>query len=368
MRLLLMIALAVPCGGTAYEGATGPTTPEIAVVPAPSDPPPTERMRTLERQCRETIPGTTFQEAARALSQVRASIGRYCSVALVGETPLEWRVSCGADALFESGRYALSGDTEGSTPVVTCDGGRNAFACLGRGLRSMLPHVARVDVAVVGHVDQQLPAQARLDCPELKEGWEAVPWSRATNTREAANERLAWCRAARASRALAEGLGSSVHTAAIGNGSRWLDARLDRQGAVDHARALERLRPGDEPPADPPAAANCPNPGSASDEPAAGKCQSARRVDVLVRLEARPSRADTECSRDGATPEDVLFCLEECAARPEQSQSALANPHAFFGSGSTETRVGERFVTRTSGAGAVDVARIDERLGLAAPR
>ncbi len=365
MRVALLLALAVPCGGTAYEGAAGPTTPEIVVAPAPSDPPPTERMRALEQQCRETIPGTTFQEAARVLSQVRASIGRYCSVALVGETPLEWRVSCGADALFESGRYALSGDAEGSTPVVTCDGGRNAFACLGRGLRSMLPHVARVDVAVVGHVDQQLPANPRLDCPELTSGWQAAPWSRAQQTREAANERLAWCRAARSSRALAEGLGSSVNVTAIGNASGWLDARLDRPAAVAHARALERLREGDPVPEAAPRAF-CPTPGSASDEPAAGKCQSARRVDVLVRLEARPTGTDTGCSRPGATPEDVLFCLEECAARPAQSQSALANPHAFFGSGSTETRVGNRFVTRSPGAGAVDVARIEERLGLGA--
>lgn len=363
MRTLLLLALAVPCGGTAYEGAAGPTTPEIAVVPAPSDPPPTERMRSLERQCRETIPGTTFQEAARALSQVRATIGRYCSVALVGETPLEWRVSCGADALFESGRYALSGDAEGSEPVVTCDGGRNAFACLGRGLRSMLPHVARVDVAVVGHVDQQLPAQARLDCPELTTGWQAAPWGRPQSTREAANGRLAWCRAARASKALGDGLGASVQTVAIGNGSRWLDTRLDRAGAVAHARAVERLRAGDEVPVPPPTTL-CPTPGSESDDPAAGKCQSARRVDVLVRLEARPSSAATECSRPGASPEDVLFCLEECAARPEQSQSALANPHPFFGSGATETRVGERWVTRSAGAPAVDLARIDERLGL----
>lgn len=48
MRVALLLALAVPCGGTAYEGAAGPTTPEIVVAPAPSDPPPTERMRALE--------------------------------------------------------------------------------------------------------------------------------------------------------------------------------------------------------------------------------------------------------------------------------------------------------------------------------
>ncbi len=365
MRLAMLLALAVPCGGTAYEGTVGPTTPEIVVAPVVSDPPPTERMRALERQCRETIPGTTFQEAARALSQVRATIGRYCSVALVGETPLEWRVSCGADALFESGRYALSGDGEGSTPVVTCDGGRNAFACLGRGLRSMLPHVARVDVAVVGHVDQQLPG-ARLDCPEMTSGWQAAPWTRPSNRREAANERLAWCRAARATRALAEGLEAPVNATAIGNGSRWLDTRLDRAAAVEHARAIARLRQDEVAPEEP-AAARCPSPGSGSDEPALGKCQSARRVDVLVRLEARPTDADTQCSRVGATAEDVLFCLEECAARPEQSQSALANPPPFFdAAGATATRVGDRIVTRTAGAEPVDLPRIDERLGLSA--
>ncbi|MBX3248976.1 MAG: hypothetical protein KF901_17495 [Myxococcales bacterium] len=362
MRTLLMLALAIPCGGTAYEGQAGPTTPAITPAPATSEAPPLERMQTLERACRATIPGTTFQEAARALSAVRASIGRYCSVALVGDTPLEWRVSCGADALFESGQYALNGDPGHGAPVVTCDGGQNAFACLGRGLRSMLPHVDRVDVAVVGHVDQELPRNAQLDCAELAEGWGALPWGRAPQrTRQAANERLAWCRASRAGRALAEGLGTApLRMVAVGHGSRWLDAKLDRTAATEHARLVERLGPQDDVPMVP-ERSRCPLPANPSDEPAAGRCQSARRVDVLVRLEAEPTPARTACSRGNATAEEVLFCLEECVARPDQSQSALANPRAFFGETATE---GDRFVARTPGAPNVDLARVDEALGL----
>ncbi len=346
MRLLALlvaspIAIAQPCAGLGYQGEAGATTPAIvAEAPAP-EPVDTARLVELEQRCRATIPATTFQQAAEALSRVRAAIGRLCTIALVGDTPLQWRVSCGSDDFFASGRHEF-GET------TACEGGANAFECLGHGLRAMGPFLEHVDVAVVGHVDLQLPRDPSLRCDDLTEGgWATPPWSgRVRRDRSEANDRLAWCRAARAADAVARGLGGAAppRLAAIGASSQWLRARLDP--SAEEAR--------------------CPPPTSDEDEPSEGRCQSARRVDVLIRLAATPSEARSRCARVGATPADVLYCLEECVSRPEATQSALANPSPFFRpTGTARTRpTGGWYVTRSAGAPPVDLEAVLTRLGL----
>ncbi len=346
MRLLALfglgpLAFAQPCAGAGYQGEAGTTTPALVVeAPAP-EPVRTNRLVELERRCRETIPATTFQQAAEALSRVRAAIGRLCTIALVGDTPLQWRVSCGSDDFFASGRHEF-GET------TACEGGANAFECLGHGLRAMGRHLEHLDVAVVGHVDLQLPRDPALRCDDLTAGgWEAPPWTgRVRRDRRQANDRLAWCRAARAAGAIARGLGDAapVRVAAVGASSDWLRARLD---------------PSAE-------GATCPSPTTEEDTPSEGRCQSARRVDVLIRLAATPTRALSPCSRAGRTPADVLYCLEECVSRPEASQTALANPTPFFtpsGVGTARPRAGW-YVTRSSDAPPVDVDAVLGRLQL----
>ncbi|MAC26601.1 MAG: hypothetical protein CMH59_09000 [Myxococcales bacterium] len=350
MRLALVLALLAgrlsPCGGTTYQAQSGTTTPALEPAPAPSDPAPVARIQELERRCRSTIPATTFQDAAEALSRVRAAIGRMCSIELIGDTPLQWIVSCGSDDLFASGRHTFDQATE-------CEGGDSAFECLGAGLREMASHLEHVDVAVIGHVDLQLPRDRALSCEELlAEGWATPPWAGRIRgrmrDREAANDRLAWCRAARAAAAVKSGLGpgAPVRTTAVGASSSWLRGLLPDPSAEG---------------------ATCPAPVGEDDEPAEGKCQAARRVDVLVRLEAEPSQASTECTREGNSPADVLYCLEACAARPEQSQSALANPSAFFGPGGTSEVRPRRgwYLTRSRGAPAVDLDSVLRRFGVA---
>ncbi|MEM9075040.1 MAG: hypothetical protein AAGE52_41470 [Myxococcota bacterium] len=336
-----ILALLVPCAGTTTVPEGGTSTPAIEVEASPAGPVSTERLQELEAQCRSTIAAATFQDAAEALSRVRAAIGSLCSIELVGETPLEWRVSCGSDDFFASGRHEF-GET---TP---CEGGANAFACLGNGLRTMRRHLQHVDVAVVGHVDLQAPRNRALRCDELSsEGWAASPWSgRVRRDRALANQRLAWCRAARAAASVREGLGADapLRVAAIGASSQWLEARMD---------------PATE-------GAACPSPTSEEDAAEEGRCQSARRVDVLIRLSATPTASSARCTRPGARPEDVLYCLEECVSRPEATQSALANPTPFLGTrGTTEVRPRSGwYVARSQGAPGVELSSVLDRLQL----
>lgn len=338
MIRMLLIAAMLPCGETETPTVEPATTSGLEAAPVQSEVPSTERLQALERQCRSSIPATTFQDAASALSTVRASIGQLCSIELVGDTPLQWRVSCGSDDFFASGQHVF-GET------TACTGGANAFECLGHGLRSMTRHLEHVDVAVVGHVDLQLPRNARLRCDELSgEGWATAPWTgRPRASRERANERLAWCRAARAADSIRTGLGDGpLRVAAIGAAGRWLRGKMNpsEEGAV------------------------CPEPRAEDDEPAEGKCQSARRVDVLIRLQATPGRATTECDRAGSTPADVLYCLEQCVSRPEASQSALQNPSDFLLQRGTQTLPSEWHLAHSAGAPGIDLRAVLSRLGL----
>ncbi len=336
--LSLVALLAVPCAGTTAPAGDGASTTAIEVASVPSDPAPVARMRALDQRCRSAIPATTFQQAAEALSQVRAAIGRLCSIELVGDTPLQWRVSCGADDFFASGRHEFGSPT-------ACEGGTNAFECLGHGLRSMASHLDSIDVAVVGHVDLEPPVNQRLDCRDLRDGWAESPWPRVVRNRDRANERLAWCRAARAADSVRTGLGGAgtIRVASVGLASQWLSTRMNPTAE----------------------GATCPAPTTEADVPADGRCQSARRVDLLVRLAAEPSAATTACTRQGDTPADVLYCLEECAARPNASQSGLSNPPAFLGGNATsvQPRPGI-FVTRTAGSPAVELDAVLRRLQL----
>lgn len=338
MIRLLVIAALLPCGETEVTAPEPEATQGLEVQPVQTEVPSTERLAQLEQQCRSSIPATTFQDAASALSTVRAAIGQLCSIELVGDTPLQWRVSCGSDDFFASGQHEF-GET------TACTGGSNAFECLGHGLRSMTRHLQHVDVAVVGHVDLQLPRNARLRCDDLsREGWAAPPWTgRVRASRQRANERLAWCRAARAASSIQTGLGDGpLRVAAVGAAGRWLQGQMN---------------PTDE-------SAQCPEPRSEDDEATEGKCQSARRVDVLIRLQATPGRATTECDRAGNTPADVLYCLEQCVSRPEASQSALQNPSDFLRNRGTQTLPSEWHIAHSSGAPGVDLRAVLSRLNL----
>lgn len=334
MRLLALM-LALPCGATAIEGASGTSTTPIEIETQESEAPPVAELNALEAECRGSIDASTFQEAAGALTRVRESIGRICSIELVGDSPLQWRVSCGADDFFASGSHEFASPT-------ACDGGNNAFECLGAGLRSMLSHVEHIDVAGLGHVDLELP-QRGIDCPELRSGWAEQPWSRRGRGGDEANGHLAWCRAARAVRSVATGLGEEpkLRLGAVGASSSWL---------------AERMTPGPE--------SQCPVPTSDEDDPEQGDCQAARRVDLLVRLQARAASASSACSRDNSTPAGALFCLEECMARPawaREGGASLGNPEAIFG-GASESSAAHWHEAQSQGAPGISGRRLWRRV------
>lgn len=351
---LLGLTLAA-CASTHATGVESPAAPELVAAPLPANEVDVSQVRALEAQCRQRFSAETFQQAANALTVAQVAVGQLCTIELVGNSPLQWRVSCGSDDFFESGAHTLASATGCEVGGVR---GQNGFECLGLALRAMLPHAETVDIATIGHVDFTRPS-ARLDCADLVgEGWGTPPWSehsslRGDAARDAANDRLAWCRAARAASAIATGIGrrnNGVRLVAAGASTSWM---AERYRAPDE----ELETPGE-----------CPAPSAPDrDDPSVGRCASSRRVDVLVRMSARAEADDTGARCDRAdqahTPAGALYCLEQCLASPERSASGLGAATPFLEPGSPATPPARWHVSTSQSGLRVDLATITRRLG-----
>ncbi|MBP7682481.1 MAG: hypothetical protein KBB95_11330 [Deltaproteobacteria bacterium] len=351
---LLGLMLAA-CASTHATGVESPAAPELVAAPLPANEVDVSQVRALEAQCRQRFSAETFQQAANALTVAQVAVGQLCTIELVGNSPLQWRVSCGSDDFFESGAHTLASATGCEVGGVR---GQNGFECLGLALRAMLPHAETVDIATIGHVDFTRPA-ARLDCADLVgEGWGTPPWTehsslRGDAARDAANDRLAWCRAARAASAIATGIGrrnNGVRLVAAGASTSWM---APRYRAPDEE--LETV-------------GECPPPSAPDrDDPSVGRCASSRRVDVLVRMSARAEANDTGARCDRAdqahTPAGALYCLEQCLASPERSASGLGAATPFLEAGSPATPPARWHVSTSDSGLRVDLGIITRRLG-----
>ena len=352
----LLGLLLAACASTHATGVESPEAPELHAAPLPANEVDVAHVRALEAQCRQRFSAETFQQAANALTVAQVAVGRLCTIELVGNSPLQWRVSCGSDDFFESGEHTLASATGCEVAGVR---GQNGFECLGLALRAMLPHAENVDIATIGHVDFTRPS-ARLDCADLVgEGWGAPPWSEPTTSlrgdaaRDAANDRLAWCRAARAASAIATGIGrrnNGVRLVAAGASTSWMAPRY-------RAPNEEQETVGE-----------CPPPSAPDrDDPAIGRCASSRRVDVLVRMSARAEANDTGARCDRAdqanTPAGALYCLEQCLASPERSASGLGAATPFLEAGTPVTPPARWHVSTSERGLRVDLATILRRLG-----
>ncbi len=347
--------LLAACASTQATGVESPEAPELHAAPLPSNEVDVAHVRALEAQCRQRFSAETFQQAANALTVAQVAVGQLCTIELVGNSPLQWRVSCGSDDFFASGEHTLATATGCEVGGVR---GENGFECLGLALRAMLPHAETVDIATVGHVDFTRPS-ARLECADLVgEGWGAPPFTvnaslRGDAARDAANARLAWCRAARAASEIAQGIGRrdrGVRLVAAGASTSWMAPRY-------RAPDEEQATPGE-----------CPPPSAPDrDDPAIGRCASSRRVDVLVRMSARAEANDTGARCDRAdqanTPAGALYCLEQCLASPERSASGLGAATPFLEAGTPVTPPARWHVSTSERGLRVDLATILRRLG-----
>jgi len=349
-------ALALGCGGGSYvSGIDDAPLEPLGVEPLPEMAAEGGSVAALEAQCRQRFSGESFQQAANALTEAQIAIGRLCTIELVGGSPLQWRVSCGSDDFFELGAHRLASATPCEVGGVR---GRNGFECLGIALRSMLPHAEHIDVAAVGHVDASLP-NARLGCVDLiADGWGQPPWgdrpnARGEEARRQANDRLAWCRAARAAGAIAEGIGQrddEVRLVAVGASTSWMEPRYT---PPDEEREIEGA---------------CPSPSNVDrDDPEAGRCAAARRVDVLIRMSARAVDDSTGavCDRaaDANQPAGALYCLEQCLASPERSSSSLGAATSFMRDGELRSPPGRWHVGTSEEGLDVNYETITRRLG-----
>lgn len=343
------------CASTRATGIESPDAPVLTPAALPASEVDVAAVRALEAQCRQRFSAETFQQAANALTVAQVAIGQLCTIELVGNSPLQWRVSCGSDDFFASGEHTLASSTACEVGGVR---GANGFECLGLALRAMLPHAETVDIATVGHVDFTRPS-ARLDCPDLvRQGWGQPPWSerpalRGEAARDAANDRLAWCRAARAASAIADGIGRrdrGVRLVAAGAATSWMTPRYR---SPDEELEIE---------------GECPAPSNPErDDPSVGRCAAARRVDVLVRMSARAETNDTgaRCDRpdQANTPAGALYCLEQCLASPERSSSGLGAATPFLERGAPGASPARWHVSTSEAGLRVDLGTITRRLG-----
>lgn len=353
--LTLVTGALASCASTRATGVDSPQAPVLVPSTLPATEVDVAAVRALEAQCRQRFSAETFQQAANALTVAQVAIGQLCTIELVGNSPLQWRVSCGSDDFFASGEHTLASTTPCEVGGVR---GQNGFECLGLALRAMLPHAETVDIATVGHVDFTRPS-ARLDCTDLvSEGWGAPPWTerpalRGEAARDAANDRLAWCRAARAASAIATGIGRrdrGVRLVAAGAATSWMTPRYR---APDEELEV---------------AGECPSPANPDrDDPSIGRCASSRRVDVLVRMSARAETNDTGARCDRAdqahTPAGALYCLEQCLASPERSASGLGAATPFLERGAPATPPSRWHVSTSEAGLRVDLDTITRRLG-----
>ncbi len=306
LPLLLLVACTVP----AYPApASRPLPATTAPGPVAADEGDVGRIRALEQTCRARLSRSTVGASLTALDRVHEVLGAGCDIRTVDHDPLHWHLSCRSDALFDSGKYALS-----ARPAACRELGGPAapWSCAGAVLSSLLrPQsaqsgaIVRMEVAVLGHVDRQ-PLRAESTshlCTGLQEtlaykppvAWSAVAEDAEEGERLYANNQLAWCRAASVSDALLSGMRraakrhrraaptSALELAIAGFGDAWLGSQKEGR---------------------------CPSTGASSaDEP---RCADARRVDLLLRFVPHAGATESECDRQGETAEDALACLEAC--------------------------------------------------------
>jgi hypothetical protein len=294
----LVACVRAPYPAPAPRAATAPELPRTGA----RDDGDEARVRELERQCRTRLSGETAEAALVALDRVREVLGSGCHLETVAHDPLHWRLRCRADALFRSGQYQLA-RTEGACAEMK--GTRvHPWICVGavlRGLAVGSAALAKLQVGVVGHVDDELlkPGSTAHVCSELHAAlgfsprgrWEQVSDDAPDEERWYANNQLAWCRAANVVEHVRRGLGdgasgpaeNDVETAVVGMGAGWLASRKD--GVCPSHGESRAVRPD---------------------------CPEARRVDVLLRFSPRAEVRYATCKNRATGTEAALACLEDC--------------------------------------------------------
>jgi hypothetical protein len=241
---------------------------------------------------------------AERLDAIRAALAPACEFRATDGSGLRFQLSCEGPTLFELGVDTLDPAFERGVPRgAACASVRgwpipSRLGCAGEILAAN-GGVRALRVAVVGAVDRSQLVREQAGCSDLPAPFGAHPAARATFRRGdpdwvAANDRLAYCRAARVAHAIQQGITAPFRAQALSDGAppRQVESAISVLGASDVFFASR--------------------PECAAAE--RGKCDAARRVEVLLEVVPEAAERLSRCSEtvDGAAT--ALFCLQECVA------------------------------------------------------
>lgn len=254
------------------------------------------QQRCVDRTLRE-------QHNVTRLDHVRAVLAPECTFRESSDDGLKLRLSCRSRMLFDAGNDQLKPSFEQQLPLtancrLALENGSHIsrMACVGEILASSADF-AELRVGVVATVDRLPLLAAQLGCADVGGSFNTpvaqATWHSGESGMWAANDRLAYCRAARVASAIHRGI-TNVFAS-----YRYMGPEVDPPliprvtiaalGASD--AFYDRLR--------------CPSTGD-------GDCSEARRVEVVLEIVPRVSTRRWQCEHRGSDPATLLYCLQSC--------------------------------------------------------
>jgi hypothetical protein len=213
--------------------------------------------------------------------------------------------------LFDRGENQLKRDFDARIPrAASCQfvaqdpSHFSRIACVGEILASGGEY-AEIRVGVVAAVDRLPLLQPQSGCDDVSEHFRtpvtALQWRVGDAEMWAANDRLAYCRAARVASAIERGI-EGIHYAYLGPE---VDPPLRPKVAISALGASDVFYD----------ALHCPARGN-------GECEQARRVEVLLQIVPRERERHWVCDEQGDDPAAALYCLQSC----ERAANASIRP------------------------------------------
>jgi hypothetical protein len=255
-----------------------------------------------ENRCRQGRSVRSY--AIERLDAIRAALAPACEFRATDASGLRFRLTCEGLSLFELGKDRLDATFESALPRgAQCPSVRawpqpSRFACAGEILANRTGARA-LRVAVLGTVDRVQLVGQQLGCSDLPPPFGSHPAARAWDSRTdsdwvSANDRLAYCRAARVAHAIQHGITALFRDPSLAgqetNAIREVDFAVF--GASDVLfSTLNECRSS-----------------------ARGHCPAARRVELLLEVVPAAVESLSRCDEQRTDAATALFCLQDCVA------------------------------------------------------
>jgi hypothetical protein len=304
-RITLALALASCAQRAPYELSPGPVDyarNAQATFSAGSARPAIDAVNASEAQCRQGRSVRSY--AIERLDAIRAALAPACEFRATDATGLRFRLTCEGLSLFELGKDRLDVAFESAVPRgAQCPAVRSwprpsRFACAGEILANRTGARA-LRVAVLGAVDRVQLVGQQLGCEDLPPPFgstpAARPWdSRADSDWVAANDRLAYCRAARVAHAVQQGITAPFRDPTLADQDppalREVDFAVFGASDVFFSSTPECA------------------------QSTRGNCPQARRVELLLEVVPAAVESLSRCDEARDSAAGALFCLQDCVA------------------------------------------------------